>query len=84
MRHDNDILPQMKFFNICYPLNACKCRETDLNKSGTYFCIPFKCNVMSCVYKLFLYLNKTLFTLSVPQGKAIEIMCDFLEHSLKL
>ena len=23
-------------------------REKDLNKSGTYFCIPFKCNV--CLY----------------------------------
>ena len=26
-------------------------RELDLNKSGIYFCIPFKCNV--CVYKMF-------------------------------
>ena len=41
-------------------------KETDLNKSGTYFSIPFKCNVL-CIrfvcFLMYLYLNKILFTL---------------------
>ena len=47
------------------------CLETDLNKSRTYFCIPFKCNVLCkivCIM-MYIYLNKILFTLRETQNK---------------
>ena len=47
-----DIVMSVKGSSLCLididqkTTSTVKLRETDLNKSGTYFCILFKCNVL--------------------------------------
>ena len=52
-------------------------QETDLNKFWTYFCIPFKCNVL-CIKNVcilvYVYLNKILFTLTSLFRRVAELV----------
>ena len=41
---------------------TCSGNRFNLNKSGTYFCIPFKCNVLCMYYDVLIFEYNTVYT----------------------